>query len=307
MIKLSKNDFNKAKIFIMNQGRSLEQALCHYHFDNGPKEAVLTELEKFQNDNGGFGKALEPDLRASESSVLCTTFALDILTDLGFSSDEGIIAKSLNYLMGTYDERTQTWRYLPDTTDSSPHAPWWNQDGLEETFEHFLENPRVKICGYLFHFQELTSGEFRNNLLNRVLIHMETKGDKGFPDTLLCYLSLFQCRNLPSYAKERLERKLEKIIPASVETDKSKWKEYCLKPINVIKSPDSPFLPLIAEAFETSLDYEIQNQEEDGSWLPFWSWGGAYPEDWSVAKKEWSAILTLNILKTLEAFGRISK
>lgn len=291
----------------MNQGRSLEQALFRYHFDNGPKEAILNELEKFQNDDGGFGNALEPDLRAPESSALCTTFALDILSDLDFSADEEIIEKSFNYLMRIYDKRTQVWRYLPDTTDTSPHAPWWNQDGLEETFEHFLENPRVKICGYLFHYQQLSSEEFRNDLLNRVLTHMETKGDGGFPDTLLCYLSLFRCRNLPTDAKERLERKLNQMIPASVETNRSKWKEYCLKPINVIKSPDSPFLPLIAQAFEASLDYEIQNQGEDGSWLPYWSWGGAYPEDWRVAKQEWSATLTLNVLKSLEAFNRIGK
>lgn len=307
MIKLSKNDINKAKIFIMNQGRPLEQALCRYYFNGGSKEAILAELETFQNVDGGFGNALEPDLRAPESSVLCTTFALDILSDLGFSIDEEIVGKSLNYLMRTYDEGTQAWRYLPDTTDTSPHAPWWNQDGLEKTFGHFLENPRVKICGYLFHYQELTSQEFRNDLLNRVLTHMEATGDKISGDTLLCYLYLFQCRNLPSSAKQCLGHKLERIIPASVEMDRSKWREYCLKPIAVVKSPSSPFLPLIAQAFETSLEYEIQNQEEDGSWLPFWSWDGAYPEDWRVAKNEWSAILTLDVLKVLEAFGRIGE
>ena len=307
MIKLSKNNVDNAKTFIVNRGRPLEQALCRYHFDGGPKEQILVELGKFQNADGGFGNALEPDLRASESSALSTTFALDILAELDFSYNEMMIEKSVNYLMRTYEEEKHIWRLIPETTDTSPHAPWWNQDGLENTFGNFLENPRVKICGYLFHYQELTPQDFRDDILNRVLAHMETREDKVSGDTLKCYLHLSQCGNLPYDAKVRLGQKLERMIPASVETDSTKWEEYCLKPIWTIKSLNSPFLHLIDQAFEMSLNYEIQNQEEDGSWKPFWSWGEAYPEDWKVAKQEWSAILTLDVLKVLEAFGRIGK
>jgi len=79
MLKLSKNCFDKAKTYILTQGRPLEQALYRYHFDGGLKEQILVELGGFQNSNGGFGNALEPDLRAPESSALRTTFALDIL------------------------------------------------------------------------------------------------------------------------------------------------------------------------------------------------------------------------------------
>jgi hypothetical protein len=307
MIKLSKNNVDIAKSFIMNRGRPLEQALCRYHFDDGPKKQVLLELGKFQNSDGGFGNALEPDLRASESSVLCTSFALDILTELDISYSEMIIENSINYLMRTYDEKKHVWRFIPETTDTSPHAPWWNQDGLEKTFGNFLENPRVKICGNLFHYKELTPQDFRNDILKRVLDHMETREDMVSGDTLKCYLHLSQCRNLPCDAIVHLEHKLKDMIPASVETDSTKWEEYCLKPIGTIKSPNSQYLHLIDQAFELSLDYEIRNQDEDGSWKPFWSWGGVYPEDWKAAKQEWSAILTLDVLKVLEAFGRMEK
>jgi len=307
MIKLTKKHFDKAKTSIMNRGRPLEQALCRYYFDGASKEHILVEIGKFQNDDGGFGNALEPDLRASESSALCTTFALDILADLEVSSIEVMIEKSVNYLMRTYDEDKHIWRFIPETTDTSSHAPWWNQDGLEKTFGNFLENPRVKICGYLFHYKELTPQDFRNDILNRVLAQMETREDKVSGDTLTCYLRLFECNNLPFEAKDRIYRKLKKMIPVSVETDSGKWGDYCLKPYWVIKSPHSSFLNLIDQAFNENLDYEIRNQDEDGSWKPFWSWGKAYPEDWKIAKQEWSAILTLNLIKVLKAFGRIGE
>ncbi len=255
----------------------------------------------------GIGNALEPDLRASESSALCTSFALDILTELDISYSEMIIENSINYLMETFNKDNHVWRFLPKTTDKSPHAPWWNQDGLEKTFGHFLENPRVKICGYLFQYKELVPQDFRDDILKRVLDHMKPREDTVSGDTLKCYLHLSQSRNLPYDAIVHLENKLKRMIPASVETDSTKWDEYCLKPIVTIKTPNSQYLHLIDQAFEIILDYEIRNQDKDGSWKPFWSWGGAYPEDWKSAKQEWSAILTLDVLKVLEAFGRMEK
>jgi hypothetical protein len=307
MLILSKKYFNKAKIFIVNRGRPLEQALFHYYFENGLKKQILIELGEFQNSDGGFGNALEPDLRTPESSVLCTTYALDILIKLGVSYSKPMIEKSINYLLQTYDNEKLIWRFIPKTTETSPHAPWWNQSGLDTTFDNFLENPRVKICGYLFHYKELTSQNFRDDILKYVLTYMETRDNMVSGDTLKCYLSLFQCRNLPTYAKELLECKLKHMIPASVVSDSSKWEDYCLKPIETIKSPNSPFLPIIDQAFEASLDYEIENQDEDGSWKPYWSWGDAYAEDWKIAKQEWSAVLTLNVLEVLKAFGRVEK
>lgn len=307
MIKLPRNCFDEAKSFILNRGRPLERALCRHHFGGEPKEQVLLELEKFQNPDGGFGNALEPDLGAPESSALCTTFALDILSDLDFSSRETMIEKSVDYLLRTYDEEKRVWKIIPETAGESPHAPWWNQNGLEKKFGNFIENPRVKICGYLFHYRELTQKDFRDGMLNRVFTYMESGEDKTFGDTLKCYLGLWQSGNLPDDARVRLKQKLERMIPASVETDSSKWEEYCLKPVGAVKSPGSPFLHLIDQALEENLDYETRKQGRDGSWKPFWSWGDAYPEDWQAAKQEWSAILTLDMLKILEAFRRIEE
>ena len=163
----------------------------------------------------------------------------------------------------------------------------------------------MQIYGYLFHYQELTPQHFREGILNRILAHMDSREDKASGDPLGCYLRFSQCENLPDDVRARVKETIECMIPSSVETDSTKWEGYCLKPIEVIKSPDSPFLHLIDQALETSLDYEINNQDDDGSWKPFWSWGDAYPDDWKIAKQEWRAILTLDVLRVLKAFGRI--
>ncbi|MCP4117215.1 MAG: hypothetical protein GY737_17830 [Desulfobacteraceae bacterium] len=304
-MKLSSGSLEKAVSFIRNYGRPLEKAILNHLFDGGPKNRILEELVKFQNPDGGFGNALEPDLRSSESSALCTSFALEILADLGITCDEPMIGKAIEFLMGTYDRDNHVWRIIPETAEASPHAPWWNNSGLEKTFGNFLANPRAKICGYLFHYQELTSQVFRMDLLDRVLAHMDTEEDKVAGDTLLCYLCLSECDNLPVDASARLKRKLTQMVPVSVETDSSKWGEYCLKPVWTVKSPHSPYHHLIAEAVDRNLDYEIQTQEEDGSWKPFWNWAGAYPRDWQSAEREWRGKLTLDMLRVLAAFGKL--
>jgi hypothetical protein len=306
-MKLSNASLEKAISFIINQGRPLEKAMGNHLFDGGPKNRILEELAKFQNPDGGFGNALEPDLRAAESSALCTSFALELLADLKITCEEPMIEKAVEFLMETYDGDNHVWRIIPETAEASPHAPWWNNNGLETTFGNFLANPRAKICGYLFHYQALTSEEFRTDLLARVLAHMETQEDNVFGDTLMCYLSLSQCDNLPTYASARLKRKLIQMIPASVETDSTKWSEYCLKPTWTIKSPHSPYHHLIAEAIDKNLDYEIQNQEKNGSWKPFWNWTGAYPQDWQSAEREWRGKITLDMLRVLAAFGKMGE
>ena len=61
----------------------------------------------------------------------------------------------------------------------------------------------------------------------------------------------------------------------------------------------------LSKEVELNLNYEIEHQHEDGSWLPNWSWGGNYPDFWPQAKREWQGILTLMRLKQLQAFGRL--
>jgi hypothetical protein len=53
--------FEKVRQFIYRNARPLDIARFQYHFENGTKEAVLTALVAYQNADGGFGRALEPD------------------------------------------------------------------------------------------------------------------------------------------------------------------------------------------------------------------------------------------------------
>lgn len=55
--------YDLARNFPKNHARKLDLALSEHEFESGTMDAVLKELKKYQNDDGGFGNALEPDLR----------------------------------------------------------------------------------------------------------------------------------------------------------------------------------------------------------------------------------------------------
>ena len=92
---LSKESFKKALKWIKQNARPLEKARLRFYFENDAVDEVKTELEKFQNTDGGFGHALEPDLRTPNSSVLATSLAYQIQN----------IESANQYLLNNYDKK----------------------------------------------------------------------------------------------------------------------------------------------------------------------------------------------------------
>jgi hypothetical protein len=73
----------RAEHFVWLTARVLEQRLFAYHFLDGPADPVETALDAYRNEDGGYGHALEPDLRGPVSQPLHTAHALRVLDSLG--------------------------------------------------------------------------------------------------------------------------------------------------------------------------------------------------------------------------------
>ncbi len=305
MKRLSKDRQQTAKAFLFSHARPLEQALYRHEFESAPQEDVLLELARFQNADGGFGHALESDFRAPESSALATSVALDILRDINAPAAHPLICRALAYLLHTYQRDTQTWRIIPPTGDASPHAPWWNQERLEETFQHFRINPKAELVSYFYRYDSAISTKEKEEMLASLLADAQALPDAVSVDELLCLLRLHACKNLPTDARHYLQTRLPKMIAATVETNPEKWGGYCLKPFWAIPTPQAPFAEVIRPALEQNLDYQIDTQNEDGSWSLNWSWFGQFPDEWPTAEREWRGVLTLRTLRALHAFGRL--
>lgn len=73
----------RAEHFVWLTARVLEQRLFAYHFLNGGADPVETALDAYRNEDGGYGHALEPDLRGPVSQPPHTRHALGVLDAIG--------------------------------------------------------------------------------------------------------------------------------------------------------------------------------------------------------------------------------
>jgi len=301
---LTRNAFETSRRFIDTTARPLEIARFHHAFDGASVASVFEALQRYQNADGGFGHALEPDLRANESSVLCTSIAFQVLRSIHATPDQALVTAGIAYLLETLDREKCHWRIIPGEAEHSPHAPWWNQAGREKEFDSFSLNPTAEILGYLFDYL----GEAHHDILSPVseqVISYLSNLDKIEMHDLLCCLRLLQTKALPGEIDRPVRQKLLQFIDGTISYHPAQWKEYGLRPLQVVDDPESPFMAGREEAVAANLEYEISSQNADGSWTPTWTWSGAFPNDWNLASRDWTGVLTLDKLLLLKRFHRI--
>jgi len=301
---LTKEDFEASRQFIETTARPLEIARFRHAFAGGSVEAVFDALRNYQNPDGGFGHALEPDLRTKESSVLCTSIAFQVIRSTQTKPDQAFVSRGIQFFLETLDRAEGHWRIIPTLAERSPHAPWWNQAGRENEFNCFSLNPSAEILGYLYDYQELIPRDILSSLSDQVLSHLSGLDEIEMHD-FLCCIRLLKTETLPDEIREPLKRNLAVLIPRTVAISPEQWSGYSLRPLQVVDAPGSIFESELKEAVAANLDYEISSQNKDGSWTPTWTWGDAYPDDWKIARREWSGVITLDKLLLLKKFERI--
>ncbi|MCZ6538501.1 MAG: hypothetical protein O6922_01575, partial [Chloroflexi bacterium] len=126
MDQLSHGAFEKAAEFIGLNARPLERAQFEYQFGSGSISDVLAELGEFQNDDGGFGHGIEPDLRMPLSSSFASTLAFQVFRELAVPGDLSVVGRGIKYFERTYNRSIGGWDPVGPHSDEFPHAPWWN-------------------------------------------------------------------------------------------------------------------------------------------------------------------------------------
>ncbi|MEM9449871.1 MAG: hypothetical protein AAGA75_15190 [Cyanobacteria bacterium P01_E01_bin.6] len=302
---LSATAFHRARHFLETQARPLEAARFRFHFEGAPADHVLSVLVSYQHSDGGFGHALEPDFRASTSSILCTSVAFQILRTIHASPSLDMVQRAIAYCLTTLNLNKNHWRIIPRAINATyPHAPWWSQSAEDDRFEAFSLNPTAEMLGYLYDYRAQIPSDIIASLSTHVMTHI-TNLDSIEMHDLLCCMRLRNTQTLPHDVGDRLHQTLARLIPETVSIDPELWKTYGLRPLQVIDNPESPFQNGLEEAIAANLDYEIASQNPDGSWSPSWSWGDRFPEEWAIAHQEWSGILTLDMLLTLRRFNKL--
>ncbi len=304
-ITLKSDALRKASNFMKLLARPLECALFQHEFEDGPEQAVVDALAEFQNNDGGFGHGIEPDIWMPESSPLSTTVALQHISALGLSHDHPLVTGAIAYLIISYDSERAGWSKVSWEVEDAPHAPWWNYSPkLDGPFDPAgWGNPSAEILGYLHEYRSLVPEEFLTSATALALENLADLPAEIEMHVLLCYLRM-QAR-LPDDIGARLSDQLITAGPAAVATDPSEWKSYHAPPIWLAPNPDYLLAESLLTTVDKYLDHLIESQTGDGSWAPFWTWGEQYAHAWEVAKQQWAGHLTLTNLRALRAYGRL--
>jgi hypothetical protein len=81
-------DIDAAERFVLANARLLDRHRLAVLLRGAPVEPVLDALRAYRNPDGGFGHALEPDIRAPTSEPSSTLHALVVLTEVGALDDQ---------------------------------------------------------------------------------------------------------------------------------------------------------------------------------------------------------------------------
>jgi len=253
-----------------------------------PITPVLDTLLAYRNPNGGFGHALEPDVRAPESEPASTLQALEVLAEIG-ALDDPMVADAAAWVATIADPDGGVPFVLP-TAAAHPHAPWMvpSDGGSFLTF------------GIVAALWRARSTE---PWLGRATEWCWAKLEG--PEELGAYWVKFALDFLdavpdPARASACVERLRSRIgadgsiaVPGGTEDER-------LTPLTLSPRLHGRSRALFADdQFEADLDRLEQGQQEDGGWT--FDWLG-----WSPGQSvEWRGAVTLRALAILGAHGRV--
>lgn len=298
-MKLSKANFNKARDFILTNGRMIERRLYHFHFEEDGPEGVVHAVYAYRNADGGFGHGLEPDTASPESQPLFTIMALEVLDEVGYLNADILVKDFVPYIKRITTERGGIpWMFQPKSDypceDHFKTVKEWAALSTTAPFLALLEKHGVDIP-WMQSAETFVWEEIERINKKHVFCHLCTP-------RRLEFLQHTKHRDKAEKGLIDLKKWILEDGVLSKDYDDAGWGLYgkpnsmCFAP-----SPDSIFAPIFSEeTVNADLKELIKRQKDDGRWD---TWYGLS----EGMKLEWAGMQTLWTLKVLKNYGRIEK
>ena len=300
--------YTAAKKFILKNSRPLDIARWNYLFEDGSKEDVIKVLKTYQNDDGGFANALEPDCWNINSTPLQTWVATQIIKEINLEDKTHPIIKGiLDYLSSKDEFDGHRWHGLNTvvTNDDYPHAPWWSYKQKQE----LTYNPTASIIGFILKYAEKDTAIYRSacELSKEAYNYFK----KNFPLESMhesaCFVELYhymeECSIFNLFDMEEFKKLLQKQIKQVITYDTKIWStDYICKPSLFINSKSSDFYLENKDICDFEYEFILKTQNEDGSWGVTWDWND-YPEQWAISKNWWQSDIIIKNIKYIREFN----
>ncbi|MFE7116004.1 hypothetical protein ACFU99_11360 [Streptomyces sp. NPDC057654] len=295
---------DRAEHFVWLTARVLEQRRFAYHFlddsDRGA-DAVETALTAYLGEDGGYGYALEPDLRGPVSQPPHVAHALRVLDGIGRCGGQRV-ERVCRYLTGisTSDGALPA---LHPSLRGYPAAPW--MPVVDDPPSELLTTGPV--VGLLHRNEVWHAWLFRATDYCWAAVESLTKTHPYEVLAAVAFLDGAPDRTRAQAAAQRLGALVHEQRLAVLEPERAAGHplsegyapgEYHF-PYDYARSPDSLARHWFSDAeMDRSLDFLARSQEEDGGWPVNW-------RQWAPGTAlEYRPMVTIEALLTLRAYGR---
>lgn len=298
-----KEVYQKAKQFIYRNARPLDFALWKFHFENGSQNDVLSALAAYQNADGGFAYAIEPDCWNVNSNPIGAWAAIGKLNGIGFcDSSHPIIVGILKYLDSGKDFSDGKWFNVVKSNNDYPHAVWWK---CEQGDGNPDDNPTVSLAGFALKYADKNGGLYQNALdIIQSSVKRFIKNPVTEMHTLRCYTELYAyCKSAqPDIVDIKAFRTaLYGAIQRTICFNVAQWAtEYVCKPSAFFDASRLLFDIVDRSLCEQEAELIISSQQADGSFPITWQWYTDYKE-FEVSKNWWKSSIIINNLLFLKA------
>lgn len=283
-------NLDKAISFIWENARHLERAIFAHHFYGAPSDRIIAILRTYQNEDGGFGNALEPDVRAPDSQPLFVEYGLNVLYASGLRNTE-IAGRLCDFLASHADLQKGIASLLPSAR-KFPHASHWgNPSAVQPSIDRL-----IGLVG-LLQWQGIDHAWLKE----AVRVCLERALTTPFDDAHTLGTAFCLAESTGKPLGERLFDKLAAELPqVKFFSFEAPVKGYALTPLQFAPTPTSPCRRLFStDIIEAHLDDLESRQEADGGWPISWEPPG------QMARMEWRGVATVQALITLRAYGRV--
>lgn len=279
-----------AQTFIVSNARLLERRRYDYLFGKGDRRQVLAALLGYQNSDGGFGNALEPDKRTGTSQPIDQELALRVLDEIG---GEREVAWRICDFLATITTAEGGVPFVLPTVRDAPRAEWWN---TERDDPPATINPTASIAGLLY------KQRVEHPWLERATAFCWRQIEEGELDGHDFFCALLFLEHAPDRrrAEQAFERVGRQLLDSGAITFDPAAEGYVFMPLDFAPAPISLARRLFDDAtIEKHLDALERRQQPDGGWPIAW------PPVSPGCELEYRGIVTVNALKTLQAYGRM--
>lgn len=298
--------YHEVRNWMLRNARTVELALWRCHFEHGNPRDVADALLAYQNEDGGFGHALEPDNWNPASTPIATWTAIKYMLQVGFTDmTHPAYQGAWRYLASGKDREDYGWRFSVPGNDNWPRAPWWSYG--EDNNRRYYANVTVGLTAFILRYgQDVALRAVAENYAKNLLALLMDKGAAG--EALEGYDFLLEAMEYSGMAvSQDAWAMLRQRQNAAIGRDVAQWKNYVPRPSRFIHDVKSPLYKGNEDIVRTEVKYLKETRQSGGVWPITWTWFDLMPQygaEFAISENWWKGLVAIENMLFLKAFDK---